>query len=445
MKNNKATNECLKVRCLRTKDKAYDPIRLPCSGIGAVIYKKGGSQVIVPDNKFEVDGIKYEFSLPRLDQRVLSLADGPGEHMSEVELYDLIYKSICEVVLFPEPEFAHVISTYIFATYNWDTHPYLNYIGFTGFAGTGKSNGMMAAGCLSYNPYFGSGLDTEASILRSIDKIGGTLVLDECQTSTSNSSSWWHKLLALGFGLPGVIHKIKQNPKTGEFETETFDIRGPKILSGRYFSGDEAIISRIFETRMKNVTRNQLSNLKTIHDKEWLAAARRIRNAGLLYRQKRAVGDMLVPDVFLCGNQEFDIDLTPRDKQVFDWLMRECPNLEGKYELIRGIEKHLRGTLQIREQQFEPQVLRIAFELRRNLTRRIYHKEVALQISGFMGSSVSPKKIGTILRANEIETGRDGDGYYVLATADVIRKRLIAMGLPDPEGSSGSPTSPRVF
>ena len=125
----------------------------------------------------------------------------------------------------------------------------LPYLRLRGDYGTGKTRGLLAIGSLCYRPFFASGASTVSPIFHTLDRLGGTLILDEADFRFSDATSEVVKILNNGNvkGMP-VLRTMQNRDK--EFNPRAFRVFGPKIIAMRGSYDDPALESRFLTEDM---------------------------------------------------------------------------------------------------------------------------------------------------------------------------------------------------
>jgi len=175
-----------------------------------------------------------------------------------------------------------LLTQYIFFTNIYDRFDALPYIRAIGPAGSGKStlvNNVMAH--LVYKGQRAAGALTPASLYRTIDKVRGTLIIDEMDLYRSDQTSDIIKILNLGFQRGSPVYRCDIDEKN-KISTASFNIFGPKLLATRERFHDDALESRCITLRMYKQKRadNPYQSL----DKASREQAQSIRNKLLLWR-----------------------------------------------------------------------------------------------------------------------------------------------------------------
>jgi hypothetical protein len=107
----------------------------------------------------------------------------------------------------------------------------------------------LAIGSLCYRPFFASGASTVSPLFHTLDRFGGTLILDEADFRFSDATSEIVKILNNGNvkGLP-VLRTMQNQDK--EFNPRAFRVFGPKVIAMRGSYNDPALESRFLTEEM---------------------------------------------------------------------------------------------------------------------------------------------------------------------------------------------------
>ncbi len=147
------------------------------------------------------------------------------------------------------PVFEQIAAHYILLTWVHDAFNELPFLRLRGEYGTGKTRGLLAIGSLCYRPFFASGASTVSPIFHTLDRFGGTLILDEADFRFSDATSEIVKILNNGNvkGMP-VLRTMQNRDK--EFNPRAFRVFGPKIIAMRGSYDDPALESRFITEDM---------------------------------------------------------------------------------------------------------------------------------------------------------------------------------------------------
>ena len=147
------------------------------------------------------------------------------------------------------PTFERIAAYYVLLSWVYDAFNELPYLRLRGEYGTGKTRGLLAIGALCYRAFFASGASTISPIFHTLDRVGGTLVIDEADFRFSDATSDIVKVLNNGNvkGLP-VLRTMQS--KDREFNPRAFRVFGPKIVAMRGSFDDPALESRFLTEEM---------------------------------------------------------------------------------------------------------------------------------------------------------------------------------------------------
>lgn len=186
---------------------------------------------------------------------------------------------IKEYLLIPE-EYLVVLSS--FAKFTWvhersDIKPYIS---VWGDKGTGKSSVVETAmqWVCRYSNYAAGGVTT-SSLLRHVDLINGTEMLDEADWLQSEEGDKIRAVLRGGYKSSGTYMLSENTGRT--FYPKLFNTGCPKILLGRQPIGDDALRSRCLELPLKPI---DVPVEKRRHTELWFEEARRARGQALVNR-----------------------------------------------------------------------------------------------------------------------------------------------------------------
>ena len=147
------------------------------------------------------------------------------------------------------PAFEQIAAHYILLSWVHDAFSEVPYLRLRGDYGTGKTRGLLAIGSLCYRPFFASGASTVSPLFHTLDRFGGTLILDEADFRFSDATSEITKILNNGNlkGLP-VLRTIQNRDK--EYNPQAFRVFGPKLIAMRGHFDDPALESRFLTEEM---------------------------------------------------------------------------------------------------------------------------------------------------------------------------------------------------
>jgi hypothetical protein len=310
------------------------------------------------------------------------------------------------------PLFEQIAAHYILLTWVHDAFNELPYLRLRGEYGTGKTRGLLAIGSLCYRPFFASGASTVSPLFHTLDRFGGTLILDEADFRFSDATSEIVKILNNGNvkGLP-VLRTMQNQDK--EFNPRAFRVFGPKIIAMRGSYDDPALESRFLTEDMgmrplrKDIPIAQPSSLRD----EALA----LRNRLLHFRFVHLFDTKPDPNALLVG-------VDPRMNQIALPLLSLVDDLTLRSEIAALLKREQAERTDRQRETMEARVLAIlkeAFEAADKAPVSI--GTIADRFNAAhepeYGQSVSDKWIGQVVRKNlRLSTRRFNSVYIVPAT-----------------------------
>jgi hypothetical protein len=179
------------------------------------------------------------------------------------------------------PLFEKIAAYYVLLSWVYDAFNELPYLRLRGDYGTGKTRALLTIGSICYRPIFASGASTVSPIFHTLDRFGGTLILDEADFRLSDATSDIIKIMNNGHmkGLP-VLRTMQNRDK--EFNPQAFHVFGPKLVAMRGEFDDPALDSRLIteNTRSHEMRPDIPITLPPEFHREALA----LRNRLLLFR-----------------------------------------------------------------------------------------------------------------------------------------------------------------
>lgn len=177
------------------------------------------------------------------------------------------------------PVFEKIAAHYVLLSWVHDAFNEVPYLRLRGEYGTGKTRALLAIGSLCYRPIFASGASTVSPLFHTLDRFGGTLILDEADFRFSDATSEIVKILNNGHmkGLP-VLRTIQNRDK--EFNPRAFHVYGPKLIAMRGEFEDPALDSRCIteNTSFQQMRADIPITLPPVFQQEALALRNRLLN-----------------------------------------------------------------------------------------------------------------------------------------------------------------------
>ena len=311
------------------------------------------------------------------------------------------------------PIFEQIAAYYIFLTWVHDAFNELPYLRLRGEYGTGKTRGLLAIGSLCYRPFFASGASTVSPIFHTLDRFGGTLILDEADFRFSDATSEIVKILNNGNvkGMP-VLRTMQNRDK--EFNPRAFRVFGPKIIAMRGFYDDPALESRFITEEMglrtlrEDIPISQPASLKN--------EALSLRNRLLHFRFCTLFGAKPDPGALLVG-------VEPRVNQIALPLLSlvDDPTLRAEIGALFSSEQAERNNQ--RRETVEARVLVLIREtFAASDGTPVSIGSIADRFNAAHGSEygqpVSQKWIGHVVRKGLHLATRKSNGVYVVPVSE---------------------------
>ena len=222
-------------------------------------------------------------------------------------------------------EHEEVAIYYVLLSWVYDQFNELPYLRLLGDYGTGKTRFLMVVGSICYHPIFASGASTVSPLFHLLDRIGGTLILDEADFRASDEKVEIVKILNNGNvrGMP-VLRADRRWQR--EFEPQVFNVFGPKIIAARKSFADDGLESRFITINFENqsLRKDIPINLPASQQEEAL----HLRNKLLMYRFQRW-------GTHATEKGKTDRDIDPRRSQIIAPLLSIVSNDKAREDLRR--------------------------------------------------------------------------------------------------------------
>ncbi len=279
------------------------------------------------------------------------LPSKPEHHGDKIELLADIAAFLHRYVDL-SPLFEKIAAHYILLSWVHDAFNEMPYLRLRGEYGTGKTRGLLAIGSLCYRPFFASGASTVSPIFHTLDRFGGTLILDEADFRFSDATSEIVKILNNGNVKGFPVLRTMQN-RDNEFNPRAFRVFGPKIIAMRGSYDDPALESRFLTEDMgtrplrQDIPISQPSSLKD----EALA----LRNRLLHFRLCRLFDTKLNPNALIAG-------VEPRVNQIVLPLLSLVDDEVLRAEIVARLMNEQAEYMNNRRETVEGRVLAILRE-----------------------------------------------------------------------------------
>lgn len=306
---------------------------------------------------FDHNGTRYYPLMPEtpfLREGIVIFPQAIGELL---EPHDLIMRIRTLIHKYVDvDEFYETLAAYyVLFTWFYDAFPTLSYLRVKGDAGSGKTRFLEVVGAMCYRTMFMNAGASVSAMFRIMNVVRGTLVLDEGDFQKSDESSDIAKLLNVG-NQRRQAHISRSGSKERDFETEFFNVYGPKVISTRKSYDDNAIESRCLTKEMGAPT-SRTDIPRNLPDTFWTVEVPALQAALLRYRLEH-----WSPDI---NRREIPIDdsVEPRLQQVTDSLKRMVHDPDLLRELNMFIRAYNNQMVLKRGMQTEAKVLEALYIL----------------------------------------------------------------------------------
>ncbi len=319
------------------------------------------------------------------------------------------------------PLFEQIAAHYILLSWVHDAFNELPYLRLRGDYGTGKTRGLLAIGSLCYRPIFASGASTVSPIFHTLDRFGGTLILDEADFRFSDAASDIIKILNNGNmkGLP-VLRTIQNRDK--EFNPRAFKVYGPKIIAMRGSYDDPALESR-FITEDTDAHQMRV-DIPVSLPPEFAAEALKLRNRLLHYRFCHLFETKLNLDAALT-------DVEPRVNQIALPLLSMVDDANVRAEIGNLLKRNQSDRLEQRQSTTEARV--VAVLAARAAIDNGFPVTIGALTTAFndkygteYGKPVSDRWIGHVLRKVLRISAHRSNGVYVVPASEIHKIKALS-------------------
>lgn len=366
----------------------------------------------------EVGGRKvYPFSTRMPRARMVYLPDNYEDYGSEEDLFGEILAYLQKYIQVDKPSILTITAAYIQMTWVYDCFQEIPYLRAQGDFGVGKSRYITVAGLACYRPTLAGGALTGPALFRLIEQLRGAVVIDEADFEPSTDIH--HditKMLNVGFQ---QRFPIIRNERNGDgFESQSFNVFGPKILATRRGFKDTALESRCFSSPLPLIDVNPA--IPIFLDREFDQDVQKLRNKLLLWRFRR------------WGHVDIDSrtrfpGMEPRLNQIILPLLAVSHSAPMRGALLRAAMEATAAVTASRLQSLEGKIVETMLWLwwhRPKDGTRILLKSVVerLQSVGEI-KEITSRKVSSIL-SNVLDIKTDykgGNAWVSLIPAQVVR------------------------
>lgn len=319
---------------------------------------------------------------------------------------------------------------YVLLTWVHDAFNELPYLRFRGEYGTGKTRALIVVGSICYRPFFASGASTVSPIFHTLDVFGGTLILDEADLRLSDATHELVKIFNNGNvrGLP-VLRTVQNRDR--EYNPRAFRVFGPKLLAMRGSFDDVALESRFFTEEMagRELRPDVPISLPSPAKSEALSLRNRLLHFRLSTLRLTAIDPSAVSP-----------DFAPRLRQIAAPLLSLVDSPALRHEFEAALVEMYAKSLRPREDSTEARILSALRDaLRASDGIAVPLKDVVARfnalVAGDVGSGVSNKWVGHLLRSRFGLSLKKNNGVYVIPPSEHAKIEALASRAEDGEGA----------
>jgi DNA primase len=389
------------------------------------------------EQHLDLDGVRYVPLDPALDlicKGVVLFPSAVGDYEHEIALQAEV-QAFIHRYLDVDAFYEKMASYYVLFSWHYDSFNVLPYLRALGDYGTGKTRFLQVIGVLCYRPMFAGGASTTSPLFRIIDRMRGTLILDEADFVASDAEVDIVKILNCGYmaGFP-VLRTVKDGD---DFEVAAMEVFGPKVMATRRRYTDKALESRMLTHEMRGG--QPRSDIPIVLPREFHAQALDLRNKLLRYRLAHWQPDR---EVDLSG---LDHSIEPRLNQVTLALLTIVRDEELRGDIRSFIRDYNRQLIVDRSMTLEALALdalvRLHDEKRQqgvaeplislnDLAGRVNEALAAESGEGEESAKVTAKKVGHILRERlQLRTEKQSGRYHIVWDDERIQALKVRYGL----------------
>ncbi len=343
---------------------------------------------------------------------VLRFASEPMEYGETEDLVDAIRSYLYRYVDLPD-EFTRLSARYVLLTWVYERFNELPYLRRRGGYGTGKTRFLLVLGSICYKPIFAGGASTVSPLFHLIDKIGGTLLIDEADYRFSDENAQIAKILNSG-NVRGFSVLRSESINGKDFRPRAFKVFGPKIVAMRGRYHDAALESRFLTEVSPNATLRK--GIPINLPNEQAAEALVLRNKLLMYRFKNFMA-IEAPETSELQHIE------PRLQQIISPLFAVTEDETDRAAIhthAQAAHAHMR---QVRGLSIEAEVLGIIrLAMLEEVSAGVNIQQIAkLHAKAYCpegGKAMSAKAMGNVIRTMLNLKTRKSHGVYIIPKSE---------------------------
>lgn len=393
-----------------------------------VSYRGGQIEYIDTIKRSGIEYCPLDSRSDLISKKIILFPSNAVEYGTEEELIKDL-RAFIHRYLDVSADFEEIATYYVIFTWLYDRFNEVPYLRAIGDFGTGKSRFLRTIGSVCYKPIFTGGATTSSPIFRILNDIGGTLILDEADYKSSETSDDIVKILNMGFQRGGSVMRSEGK---GIYEVKAYDVFSPKIVGTRETFSDRALESRFLVEEMNVGTfRTDIPHrLPNVFYDEALE----LRNKLLMWRFRNYFKPLTYDEKLIEGTSS-------RLQQIATPLLSIIESPEMKEKLRIFVHNYSKELIADRGQSRESEIIYAIAKLEREgKARELTMKEIANNVNQDsqldFDDQISPKKIGWYLRKKLLLRSRRTRNGFVL-DLDTNKKKLNSwkgrLGITDEE------------
>lgn len=369
------------------------------------------------------DGNKIKYPPQELinpiEKGSISLASDVSDYGNAHNLLQRIERYVNQYVDLPSYDVS-LIAHYAMTTWVWNAFNAFPYLRFKGEPGTGKTRCLEVMKQLCYRATDLGGASSKSAILRFIDKVRGTALIDESDYDADLKSDLI-KLLNMGYRKDGTISL--SSVRGDDWTPEIFNVGCPKVMANRLEFLDRALETRCLT--IYTLTKKLAEHVPVELPDEFFGEGRELRNQLLRWRMDvlRSVGK----------SEENLKQLEGRVRQLALPLYSISPDTRFKRTFLRRLA--LRSN-DLREQDPSHIVLEAILSLPEDQQKKaVPVQTIAERASDFarkrevLEDQFKPKLTARLLRSHGFKTRRRGPGFIVFLSPKILKEQCDHFGI----------------
>jgi len=273
------TDECL-------AEMVYRPGETPAFGFLVHLFAQPEA---LPElvERIQVHETLYQPLQTRLiEQGAVLVASEVQDYGTPVELLAAIHQFLWDYVQVEagNEDLLYLAAAFVQYTWGADRFEVAPYFAVSGDFSAGKTTLLNAMGHLSYRPVFASGAATAAPLFRIMDRLHGTLIVDEMDFDPKDPE--WKQILKImnaGWKRRSPVIRAERANEGEAFDVYAYDCFGPKVFASRRALPDAALVSRCLTFPMVPPSALR-EDIPLYPDQEFFQRARQLQAQLLLWR-----------------------------------------------------------------------------------------------------------------------------------------------------------------